>query len=196
MSGGSASPRSGLRSLNEMKGTMKVKGKTSAGSSEAAVLAVVDSDAAAFDDLHAASRPAPPLPLTEQEKLLLRLVHKDYPVELAMLDPRVRALEDSEDKAEFQRFFGQSGKQSASEPSMTEQIVPQQATTEPTTEQGAPGQPGTEVSTPERSVPEQRVPEQPTQQPSTPEKATDQSATRQTTTPQTSPRPTRTGENK
>jgi hypothetical protein len=188
MSARPASPRSGLRSLDETKGRMKVEEKTSTGSSEAAV---PDSDAVALDDLHAASQPAPPLPLTEQEKLLLRLVHKDDPVELAMLDPRVRALEDSEDKAEFQRFFGQSGKQPASEQTMTEQAAPQQSTTEPATEQGAPAQAGTEGATPEQAVPDQAVPEQPAQQPSTPEKfATDQSTTQQTT-----PRPTRTGEN-
>jgi hypothetical protein len=162
MSAHPASPESGLRSVEEKKGTMKVGGKTNAGSSDAAVL---DRDAVALEDLHAASRPAPPMPLTEQEKLLLRLVHKDDPVELAMLDPRVRAMEDSEDKAEFQRFFGQSAKQSASEQSMTEQAAPQQSTTEPTTEQGAPAQPGTGAATPE-----QAVPEQPTQPPSTPEK--------------------------
>jgi hypothetical protein len=193
-----ASPRSGQRSLEEMEGKIKVEGKTSVGNSEAAVL---DSDAVALDDLHAPSRPAPPMPLTEQEKLLLRLVHKDDPVELAMLDPRVRALEDSEDKAEFQRFFGQSTKQPASEQSMTEQAAPQQSTTEPATEQGAPAQPGTEGSTPEQAVPEQGVPEQampeqPTQQPSTPEKFdTDHLTTKQTTTQETTPRPTRTGEN-
>jgi hypothetical protein len=147
MSARPALPRSGLRSLDAMKGRMRVPAKTSVGSSEAAVL---DSDAVALDDLHAASRPAPPMPLTEQEKLLLRLVHKDDPVELAMLDPRVRALEDSEDKAEFQRFFGQSTKQPTSEPSLTEPAAPQESTTEPATEQGAPAQPGTEGSTPER----------------------------------------------
>jgi hypothetical protein len=191
-----ASPRSGLRSLEEIKGKMEVEGK--ARSSEAAVL---DSDAVALDDLHAASRPAPPMPLTEQEKLLLRLVHKDDLVELAMLDPRVRAMEDSEDRAEFQRFFGQSAKQSGSEQTMTEQATPQQSTTEPATEQGALAQPGTEGATPEQAVPEEAVPEQPTQQPSTPEKfATDQSitqpaTTQPTTTQQRTPRPTKTGEN-
>jgi hypothetical protein len=122
------------------------------------------------------------MPLTEQERLLLRLVHKDDPVELAMLDSKMRALQDLEDKAEFQRFFGQSTKQPAPEQSTTEQTVPEQSTTE----QVAPGQ-----STTEQAMPEQPVPEQPVQQPSTPEKfAPDQSTTQQAT-----PRPTRTGEN-
>jgi len=121
------------------------------------------------------------MPLTEQEKLLLRLVHKDDPVELAMLetmlDSKLRALQDLKDKAEFQRFFGQSTKQPTPEQSVTEQAVP--------------GQPGTEQSTPEQPVPEQQVPEQPTQPQSTPETVgPDQSTTQQAT-----PRPTRTGEN-
>src|SRR5260370_20369978 len=100
---------------------MKAAGKMSAGSGEG----VVDSDSVALEEMHAPSRPAPPMPLTEQERLLLRLVHKDDPVELAMLDSKVRELQDREDKAEFQRFFGQSTKQAVPEQSMTEQGVPE-----------------------------------------------------------------------
>src|SRR6266851_9253298 len=184
-----ASSRSGVRALEEVNaGQIKAEGKTNEGSAEA----VLDSDSVALEEMHAPSRPAPPMPLTEQERLLLRLVHKDDPVELAMLDSKVRALQDLEDKAEFQRFFGQSTKQPAPEPSMMEQAAPQQSTTEQstpqqsTTEQAMPGQPGTEPSAPEQSVPDQ-----PTQPQSTPEKfAPDQSTTQQAT-----PRPTRTGEN-
>jgi len=33
------------------------------------------------------NHPAPPMPLTEQEKLLLRIAHKGDPEELAMLNP-------------------------------------------------------------------------------------------------------------
>jgi hypothetical protein len=165
-----ASPRSGARSLGKMKE------ETTAGG------AVLDSDSVALEEMHAASYPAPPMPLTEQERLLLRIVHKDDPVELAMLDPKLRALQDSEDKAEFQRFFGQSTKQPAPDPSMTEQAAPLQATTEQstpeqstteqstteqstteqsTTEQATPAQPGTQQSTPEQPVQEQPVQEQP-----------------------------------
>ena len=54
----------------------------------------IDRDAVAVEAMHATSYPAPPMPLTEQERLLLRLVHKDDPVELAMLDPKVRALQE------------------------------------------------------------------------------------------------------
>jgi len=151
--------------------------------------AVLDSDSAAVEEMHAASYPAPPMPLTEQERLLLRLVHKDDPVELALLDSKVRDLEDLADKAEFQRFFGQSAKQptpeqpvteAAPQPSTTEQATPAQSTTE----QATPAQPGTELTAPEQSVPEQ-----PPQQQATPEKiGPDQSTTQQAT-----PRSTRTG---
>jgi hypothetical protein len=179
----SAQPTS-LRSGSRPPAERKTEAKTNAGGAEA----VLDSDAVALEEMHAASQPAPPMPLTEQEKLLLRLVHKDDPVELAMLGSEVRALRDLEDKAEFQRFFGQSTKQPAPEQPTMEQTAPQQSTTE----QATPTQPGTEQSTPEQPVPEQPVPEQPAQQPATPEKfAPDQSTTQQAT-----PRPTRTtGEN-
>jgi hypothetical protein len=207
---GPASSRSGVRSPAEMKaeGTMKVEGKMNAGSAEAVAeprlnrdaVALLASDAVAREDLHAASRPAPPMPLTEQERLLLRLVHKDDPVELAMLGPKARALQELEDKAEFQRFFGQSMKQAAPEQSVPEQGEPGQSKTEQVapgqfdtsrTEQAMPVPPGTEGSTPEQAVPEEAVPEQPAHQPATPEKlAPDQSTTQQAT-----PRPTRTGEN-
>jgi hypothetical protein len=170
---------------------------------------VVDSDSAALEEMHAASYPAPPMPLTEQERLLLRLVHKDDPVELAMLDPKLRDLQDSEDKAEFQRFFGQSMKQASPEQSATatEQATPQSSTTEQAapatsaTEQATPVQPGTEQAVPEPAVPDQPVPEQAVPEQTVPEQAVPQPATQQTsgpdqsTTQQAMPKPTRTGEN-
>ena len=64
-----------------------------------------DGDSVALSEMRAASHPAPPMPLTEQEKLLLRIVHKGDPVELAMLDPMQRAAQEAKDKAEVQRFF-------------------------------------------------------------------------------------------
>ena len=184
-----ASSRSGVRSTEEIK----TGEKTNEGGAEG----VLDSDSVALEDMHAASQPAPPMPLAEQERLLLRLVHKDDPVELAMLDSKLRALQDSEEKAAFQRFFGQSTKQPTPEPSMTEPVAPQQSTTEQvapeqsTTDQAMPAQPGTEQETPEQQVPEQSTPEQPTQPQAIPEK----SAPDQSTTQQATPRPTRTGEN-
>jgi hypothetical protein len=181
-----ASLRSGVRSVGEREEETIAR--------SAAV--VLDSDAVALEEMHAASFPAPPMPLTEQERLLLRLVHKDDQVELAMLDSmldsKIRALQDSKDKAEFQRFFGQSMKQAAPEQTMTEQAAPTPSTTEQvmpeqsTTEQVAPAPPATEQATPE-----QRAPEQQGQPQATPEKfSPDQSTTQQAT-----PRPMRTGEN-
>jgi hypothetical protein len=64
-----------------------------------------DGDAVALSEMRAASHPAPPLPLTEQEKLLLRIVHKGDPVELAMLDPMQRAAQEARDKADVKSFF-------------------------------------------------------------------------------------------
>jgi hypothetical protein len=174
-----ASTRPGVRFLTERKS----EGEANAGSTEASL----DIDSVALEDLHAPSRPAPPMPLTEQERLLLRLVHKDDPVELAMLDSKVRDLEELEDKAEFQRFFGQSTKQALPEQPMTEQALPEQSTTE----QAMPGKTGTEPSVPEQAVPEQQAPDQPMQPQAAPERVgPDQSTTQQAT-----PRPTRTGDN-
>jgi hypothetical protein len=66
---------------------------------------VSESDSVAVDEMHAASHPAPPMPLTDQEKLLLRIAHKGDPVEFAELDPVQRAARYAEEKAEVQRFF-------------------------------------------------------------------------------------------
>jgi hypothetical protein len=66
---------------------------------------VHDSDSVALREMRAASHPPPPMPLTEQEKLLLRIAHKGDPVQLAALDPAVRAARNTEEKAEVQRFF-------------------------------------------------------------------------------------------
>lgn len=53
----------------------------------------------------AVSFPAPPLPLTEQERLLLRVVHRGDTQELAMLNPAVRRAREAADAAEYQEFF-------------------------------------------------------------------------------------------
>ena len=170
--------------------------RTEEGRNSESAAALADGDSAALDDMHAASRPAPPLPLTEQERLLLRLVHKDAPVELAMLDSKMRALQDSEEKTEFQRFFAQPAKPLPAEQPVTEQAAPPPSTTEEVapgqaaTEQAMPAEPGTDQAAPEQSVPEQAVPEQPTQPHATPEHSAPDPSTAQ----QTRPRPTRTGE--
>jgi len=70
----------------------------------------VDVKDAASADMRAVSYPAPPMPLTEQEKLLLRIAHKRDPEEVAMLNPQVRARQEAEGKVEFQQFFEPSTK--------------------------------------------------------------------------------------
>jgi hypothetical protein len=103
-------------------------------------------DDVALSETRAASFPAPPMPLTDQEKLLLRLAHKNDPVELATLDPKLRELQDAEDQAEFQRFFAvpvvkqpAPEEQAQPEPTMMEQAAHGESTTEkPASEQAAP----------------------------------------------------------
>lgn len=51
------------------------------------------------------SYPAPPMPLTEQERLLLRIVHQGDPVQIAMLDPIRRDARYVEERTEIQKFF-------------------------------------------------------------------------------------------
>ena len=63
------------------------------------------SNALAVEEMRAASHPPPPVPLTDQERLLLRIARKDDPVEIAELNPVVRAARWEEEKAEVQRFF-------------------------------------------------------------------------------------------
>jgi hypothetical protein len=52
-----------------------------------------------------ASFPAPPLPLTEQEKLLLRLAHRGDSDSTAILNPDVRAAQTAKATEQFQQFF-------------------------------------------------------------------------------------------
>lgn len=56
-------------------------------------------------EMRAPSTPAPPMPLTDQEKLLLRLVHANDPVELALLDGKAWAAQFAHSKAQFDKFF-------------------------------------------------------------------------------------------
>lgn len=65
-----------------------------------------DRDLVALREMRAASRPAPPLPLTEQEKLLVRFVQTHSRQELAAVNPMKWAERDAEEKAEFDIFFG------------------------------------------------------------------------------------------
>jgi hypothetical protein len=62
-------------------------------------------DSVVTSEMRGASFPAPPMPLTEQERLLLRIAHKGDPVEVAILDPKMRSLQEMEERADYQRFF-------------------------------------------------------------------------------------------
>ena len=66
---------------------------------------VREGDSVAFREMDTASFPAPPMPLTEQEKLLLRIAHRGDPEELAMLNNEMRAKREADGQTEFQRFF-------------------------------------------------------------------------------------------
>ena len=56
----------------------------------------------------AVSYPAPPLPLTEQERLLLHVARHGDEAELAMLNPAKQAMQVEKEKEEFKEFFGQT----------------------------------------------------------------------------------------
>jgi hypothetical protein len=156
---------------------------------EAGLVRAADDDSVAKSEMEAASFPAPPMPLTTQERLLLRLVHKVDPIEMAMLDPKFRAMQDAEENAEFQRFFGQSAKQAApvqasgestadqaAQPSTTDQGVAAQ----PVPDQAVPAQPATDQAAPTTQEPTQ---DQPIQKQAAPEQSSpDQSTTQQPTT--------------
>ena len=62
-------------------------------------------DAQLLADLHAPSHPAPPLPLTPQEKLFLRMLHYGNATQLAELNPMIRAKHDADETAAFKAFF-------------------------------------------------------------------------------------------
>jgi hypothetical protein len=62
-------------------------------------------DVSAAGETQATSFPAPPLPLTEQEKLLLRLAHRGDAENMAILNPDVRAAQTAKATEQFQQFF-------------------------------------------------------------------------------------------
>jgi hypothetical protein len=63
---------------------------------------------ASLSEMHAPSRPAPQAPLTAEERMLLRVVERRDPEQLAMLNPVVRASRAAESDREFQSFVEQS----------------------------------------------------------------------------------------
>ncbi len=64
--------------------------------------------------------------------MLLRIVHKDDPVQMAVLNPALRAAKDAEDQAEFQSFFGVGVERTAADLPKAEQTTDQPKTEEPT----------------------------------------------------------------
>ena len=89
-------------SPHEKRAGLRVR--TSVGETRS-VRTVDSEDSVALSEMRAASFPAPPMPLTEQEKLLLRIAHRGDPVEMAMLDPNQRSVQEMKEKAEYQSFF-------------------------------------------------------------------------------------------
>jgi hypothetical protein len=62
-----------------------------------------------------AGYPAPPLPLTEQEKLLLRLAHRGDAANIATLNRDVQAAQSAKATEQFQQFFGIDAKEMRNE---------------------------------------------------------------------------------
>ncbi len=63
-------------------------------------------DGPAVRETQSASFPAPPLPLTEQERLLLRLAHRWDAENFALLNPAAQAAQIAKATEQFQHFFG------------------------------------------------------------------------------------------
>jgi hypothetical protein len=74
-----------------------------------------ESEPAAAGETKLASYPAPPLPLTEQERLLLRLAHRHDVQSVAILNPGLQAAESAEAAKQFQQFFGIDAKEMRNE---------------------------------------------------------------------------------
>jgi hypothetical protein len=90
------------------------------------------------------------MPLTEQERLFLRMTRRGEAVELAVLDPHLRELEEREEKAEFQRLFAKPVLAvTAGEQSLPGQPLP-----------GQPGESATPQTAGEQATPEPVSPEQ------------------------------------
>jgi len=69
---------------------------------------LIASDQQALDDTNAPSHPAPPMPLTEQERLLLRATRRGEPTEVAELEPlrepARRATAKAREEASLQQY--------------------------------------------------------------------------------------------
>jgi hypothetical protein len=56
-------------------------------------------------EIRAANHPAPEAPLTEEEKLLIRIAHKGDPAQIAALDSSLWHERDARERAEVRSFF-------------------------------------------------------------------------------------------
>jgi hypothetical protein len=199
-----AAPAVAYREPERSSGESRVRlGTTATKVPDAGLVRVADSretdsndESVAMSEMQAASFPAPPMPLTAQERLLLRLAHKVDPVEMATLDPKFRAMQDAEEKAEFQRFFGQTATKQADPAQAGGEPTPDQAAQPSTTDQGVAAQPIPDQAVPAQPAVDQAPPTQePTQdQPIQKQAAPEQSSPDQSTMQQPTARPTRTGE--
>jgi hypothetical protein len=73
------------------------------------------SEMSAVGETQLASYPAPALPLTEQERLLLRLAHRHDVQSVAILNPDLQAAASAEAAKQFQDFFGIDAKEMRNE---------------------------------------------------------------------------------
>jgi hypothetical protein len=55
--------------------------------------------------MQSAGYPAPPLPLTEQEKMLLRVAQRNDAQNKALLNPDLQAAQSAKNTEQFQHFF-------------------------------------------------------------------------------------------
>jgi hypothetical protein len=62
-------------------------------------------DLTALSDVPSAGFPAPPLPLTEQERMLLRVARRDDAKNKALLNPDLQAAQSAKNTEQFQHFF-------------------------------------------------------------------------------------------
>jgi hypothetical protein len=95
---------SGNDKQNGYSGRSSAPGKTAGSRSE--TNGPVDYDSLAVSEMLASTRPAPPLPLTQQETLMMRVLrHGAREEQLAMLDPAVRARDEAQSETDFHNFF-------------------------------------------------------------------------------------------
>jgi hypothetical protein len=87
------------------KGMPAGAAKVNAGSQEPADSNAAE-DALAREEMLAPSHPAPPLPMTAQEKLLVQVISRHDPDELAMLNPEEQEKIEAKDEEAFKKFFG------------------------------------------------------------------------------------------